>query len=301
MNSYYGAQSMIAPMQTVLVRRPDEAFGKADPARWHYTAPIDLPAAQAEHEAFVGILLQKGVEVAYHASPLPDHADAIFVHDPVIVCDQGGVILQMGKDLRRGEEDAIARTLEGMGVPIHYRLHDNALAEGGDLLWVDEHTLAVGQGFRTNAEGLRQLQEALPKVEVIPVHLPYADGPEACLHLMSFISIVGEKLAVVYLPHMPVPFYQFLQGRGFHFVEVPEEEYATMGPNVLALSPSVCVMLEGNPITKARLEAAGCTVYTYKGNEISLKAEGGATCLTRPVLRDVTNPAYTPTQAYPAP
>ncbi len=281
----YGSQSMIAPLQTVLVRAPDETFGNADPARWHYAAGIDLPAAQAEHAAFVGILTRAGVEVVYHTTSLPDHADAIFVHDPVLVCDQGAVILRMGKDLRRGEEDAIARTLEGMGVPIHYRLHGDALAEGGDLLWVDEHTLAAGQGFRTNAEGLRQLQAALPDVNVLPVHLPYADGPDACLHLMSFISIVGEKLAVIYLPHMPVPFYQFLQAKGFQFVEVPEEESRTMGPNVLALAPSVCVMLEGNPITKTRLEAAGCTVYTYKGNEISLKAEGGATCLTRPVWR----------------
>ena len=276
---------MIAPLQTVLVRRPDEAFGNAEPARWHYAASIDLATAQAEHDAFVGILHQEGVEVAYHSSPLPDHADAIFVHDPVLVCDQGAVILRMGKALRRGEEDAIARTLEGMGVPIHYRLHGDALAEGGDLLWVDEYTLAAGRGFRTNAEGLRQLQEAIPDVNVIPVHLPYADGPEACLHLMSFISIVGEKLAVVYLPHMPVPFYQFLQARGFRFIEVPEEEYRTMGANVLAISPGVCVMLKGNPITKARLEAAGCTVCTYTGDEISLKAEGGATCLTRPVWR----------------
>ncbi|MCB9134463.1 MAG: amidinotransferase [Anaerolineales bacterium] len=281
----YGSQSMIAPLQTVLVRAPDEAFGNADPARWHYAANIDLATARAEHAAFVGILARAGAEIVHHTTPLPDHADAIFVHDPVIVCDQGAVILKMGKDLRRGEEDAIAHTLEGMGIPIHYRLHGDATAEGGDLLWVDEHTLAVGQSFRTNAEGLRQLQEALPEVNVLPVHLPYADGPDTCLHLMSFISIVGEKLAVVYLPHIPVPFYQLLQTRGFHFVEVPEEEYLTMGPNVLALSPSVCVMLEGNPITKARLEAAGCTVYTYKGNEISLKAEGGATCLTRPILR----------------
>jgi dimethylargininase len=285
MMKLYGSQSMIAPLQTVLVRRPDEAFGHADPARWHYTSQPDLADARGEHDSFVRILHDAGVEAVYHTSPLPDHADAIFVHDPVIVCDQGAVILRMGKDLRRGEENAIALTLEGMGIPIHYRLHGDGLAEGGDLLWVDEHTLATGQGFRTNAEGLRQLQEALPDVNVIPVHLPYADGPDACLHLMSFISIVGEKLAVAYLPHMPVPFYQFLQGRGFGFVEVPEEEYRTMGPNVLAMSPGVCVMLEGNPITKARLEAAGCTVYIYKGNEISLKAEGGATCLTRPVLR----------------
>lgn len=283
----FGAQSMIAPLQTVLVRRPDEAFGNADPARWHYAAPINLAGAQAEHDAFVRILQQTGVEVAYHQEPLPAHADAIFVHDPVLVSDQGVIVLKMGKPLRSGEEAALALTLERMGIPVHYRLHGKALAEAGDLLWVDEHTLAVGQGFRTNAEGLRQLGEALPGVTLVPVHLPYADGPDACLHLMSFISIVAEKLAVAYLPHMPVPFLQFLEGCRFSFVEVPLEEYPTMGPNVLALSPGQCVMLEGNPVTRARLEAAGCTVWTYRGNEISLKAEGGATCLTRPVLRAV--------------
>ncbi len=281
----YGSQSMIAPLQTVLVRRPDEAFGRAVPSDWHYAGPIDLAAAQAEHDAFVNLLLRSGVEVAYHDIALPFHADAIFVHDPVIVSENGAIVLRMGKALREGEESAMSAIMDKMGVPVHYTLHGNARAEGGDLLWVDSRTLAVGQGFRTNSEGLRQLREALPGIELVPVHLPYAAGPDACLHLMSFISIVGEQLAVVYLPHVPVPFYQYLLERGFSFVEVPEEEYRTMGPNVLALAPGVCVMLEGNPVTKARLEAAGCTVMTYHGSEISLKAEGGATCLTRPVLR----------------
>ncbi|GAB4263605.1 MAG: dimethylarginine dimethylaminohydrolase family protein [Candidatus Promineifilaceae bacterium] len=285
MSKLYGSQSMVAPLQTVLVRRPDASFGGADPIKWHYTAQPDLLRAQQEHDAFVALLRQAHIEVAYHTVPLPDHADAIFVHDPVIVCDQGAIILRMGKALRRGEEDAIARQLEGMGVPVHYRLHGEALAEGGDLLWLDEKTLAVGLGFRTNAEGLRQLQEAMPDVEIIPVQLPYFTGPEACLHLMSFISMIDRDLAVVYPPLMPVPFWQTLQGRGVQFVEVPEAEFDTMGPNVLALSPRHCVMLAGNPVTKARLEEAGCTVWTYEGYEISLKAEGGATCLTRPILR----------------
>lgn len=285
MTSQYGSQSMVNPLQVVLVRRPDAAFGDADPEAWHYTAQPKLEAAQAEHDAFVQTLHQAGAEVVYHSVSLPNHADAIFTHDPVLVCNEGAIILRMGKDLRRGEEEAIAQQLETMGVPIHYRLHGEAMAEGGDLLWIDENTLAVGQGFRTNAEGLRQLQEALPAVEIIPVPLPYFLGPDACLHTMSFISMIDHDLAVVYPQFMPVPFWQLLQERGIQFVEVPEEEFDTMGPNVLALAPRQCLMLEGNPITKQRLEAAGCQVSTYTGNEISLKAEGGATCLTRPVLR----------------
>ncbi len=286
MNKSYGGQTMVAPLQTVLVRRPDEAFSVDDPDKWHYTSRPDLVEAQKEHDAFVNTLNQAGIEVAYHPISMPDHADAIFVHDPVIISDQGAITLRMGKPLRRGEEEAIGMALESLGVPIHYRLHGDALAESGDLLWIDEKTLAVGLGFRTNPEGLRQLSEALgPDIEIIPVHLPYFQGKDACLHLMSFISLLDYDLAVVYLPLMPVPFWQLLKERGYRMVEVPEEEFWSMAPNVLALAPSKCLMLEGNPITKQRLEAAGCEVLTYKGEEISLKAEGGATCLTRPILR----------------
>ena len=287
MSQQYGSQSMVAPLHTVLVRRPDTSFGEAEPTLWHYAKRPNLAQAQAEHDQFVNILHQFGTEVVYHDAPLPNHADAIFVHDPVIVCDAGAIILKMGKQLRSGEEDAVAQTLQRMGIPIYYRLHGTATAEGGDCLWLDDQTLAVGQGFRTNEAGIQQLQEALApvSVRVIPVHLPYYTGPEACLHLMSFISLVADDLAVVYPPLMPVPFWQLLQARGVRFVEVPDEEFETMGPNVLALAPYHCLLLQGNPSTKQRLAAAGCTVHTYQGNEISLIAEGGATCLTRPILR----------------
>lgn len=283
----YGSQSMVDPLRRVLVKRPDQAFAVDDPARWHYVARPRLEIAQQEHDALVDILRQAGVEVIYHDELQPDRADAIFVHDPAIVTDQGTIVLRMGKDLRRGEEAAIARCLEESGVPVYYELHGDACAEGGDLLWIDHDTLAVGQGFRTNEEGLSQLREALDPLEVtiMPVPLPYYGGREACLHLMSLISIVDHDTAVVYLSLLPVPFWRYLKQRGYRLVEVPDEEFETMGTNVLAIRPGHCVMLEGNPTTQRRLEEAGCEVLTYRGNEVSLKAEGGPTCLTRPVLR----------------
>jgi len=283
----YGAQSMTAPLRRVLVKRPDEAFGSADPAVWHYTAQVDLDAARREHEALVEILAAAGAEVVDHPEPQPERADAIYVFDPVLITDRGAVILRMGKTLRRGEEDALARRLTELGIPTLATLHGGATAEGGDLLWIDQATLAVGQGFRTNAEGLRQLRAALAPlgVETVPVELPYFTGPEACLHLLSLISLVDDDLAVVYPPLLSVPFWNLLRERGFRIVEVPEEEFPTQGPNVLALAPRRAVMLEGNPVTRRRLEAAGCEVLTYRGREISLKAEGGPTCLTRPLWR----------------
>lgn len=287
MDNGYGCHSMIKPLRRVLVKRPDLAFAVDEPAKWHYPARPELEIAQQEHDALVDLLRQAGAEVIYHPDPQPDHADAIFVHDPVIVTNRGAIILSMGKTLRRGEEDALARRLAELDIPIYYTLHGQARAEGGDLLWLDETTLAVGQGFRTNAAGFDQLTEALQGlgVKTIPVQLPYYHGPDACLHLMSLISLVDHDLAVVYLPLLPVTFWQYLQQRGIRFVEVPDDEFATMGTNVLALAPGRCIMLGGNPITQARLEEAGCRVVTYQGYEISLKAEGGATCLTRPILR----------------
>lgn len=283
----YGSQSMVDPLRRVVVRRPDEAFGSADPVRWHYVSTPDLAIARREHDALVTLLRETGAEVLYQDEPSDQLADAIFVHDPAIVTDEGAIILRMGKALRRGEEAAMARCFAKAGIPILYALHGDATAEGGDLLWLDHQTLAVGQGFRTNGEGLEQLHQALSglRVEVIPVPLPYCGGVESCLHLMSLISVVDDDLAVVYPRLLPVPFWKLLRQRGFELIEVPDEEFATMGPNVLALSPRRCIMLEGNPITMKRLEKAGCEVIAIAGREMSFKAEGGPTCLTRPVLR----------------
>lgn len=285
----YGAQSMVEPLQRVLVRRPDAAFGGAEPARWHYASQPDLEAARIEHDALTATLRGAGCEVLYHEAPLPDHADALFTHDPAIVTDAGAVILRMGKAGRRGEEAAMAASFEALGVPILAALEGDATAEGGDLLWLDHDTLAVGRGYRTNAEGFRQLTAALRPigVETVEVQLPHGDGPVSCLHLMSFLSMLDHDLAVVFPPLVPVPLMELLAERGIALVEVPAEEYPSMGPNVLALAPRRCLALEGNPVTRQRMEAAGCEVLSYRGREISLKAEGGPTCLTRPILRSI--------------
>ncbi len=169
----------------------------------------------------------------------------------------------------------MARRFEELGIPVLFTLEGEARAEGGDLLWLDRQTLAAGLGFRTNGEGLRQLRQGLAPlgIEVLAVELPYFHGPVACLHLLSLISLVDHDLAVVYPSLMSVPFWQYLEARGIRVIEVPEEEFLTMGPNVLALAPRSCLMIEGNPITQQRLEEAGCEVATYRGREISLKAE----------------------------
>jgi len=288
MNAHgYGAQTMVEPLRRVVVRAPSLAYGAADPAEWHYHGKPDLAEARREHAELAALLEDEGAELIWHEADLPGLADAMYVHDPALVCDAGTIVLSMGKALRRGEETPLSQTLEAAGVPIHYRLQGDARAEGGDLLWIDRETLAVGQGFRTNQAALEQLSEALAPLAVscVPVPLPVSGGAGACLHLMSLISMIDEDLAVAYPALLPVPFWRWLEERGIEVVTVPEAEFSTQGPNVLALAPRRCVLLEDNVETAARLHSARCEVLTYRGAEISHKGEGGATCLTRPVLR----------------
>ena len=289
MTEGYGAQGMVGRLRRVVLRRPGEAMAAADPASWHYTSAIDLVEARHAHDAFADALRAWGVEVLYHDEPLPDHSDSVFVFDPALVTDQGTLVLSMGKERRRGEEEPLARTLQECGVPVYGRLEGAARAEGGDTLWLDHDTLAVGRGFRTNAEGVRQLRGLLGPlgVSVLDFDLPYFTGPEACLHLLSLLSPVDVDLAVAYPSLMPTAFWAELRRRGIRLLEVPEAEFAhTQATNVLTVAPRKCIMLEGSPVTQQLLVEAGCEVVTFPGEPLSFKAEGGPTCLTRPVLRD---------------
>ena len=235
----YGAQGMVGRLRRVMMRRPGEAMAAADPVEWHYTGEIDLEEARRSHDAFADALRAWDVEVLYHEEPLPDHSDSVFVFDPVLVTDRGTLVLSMGKKKRRGEEEPLARALQDCGVPVFGRLEGAARAEGGDTLWLDHDTLAVGRGFRTNAEGVRQLRGLLEPlgVTVLDYDLPYFTGPDACLHLLSVISPVDVGLAVAYPPLMPTAFWAELRRRGVRLLEVPEDEFShTQATNV---SPSL--------------------------------------------------------------
>jgi dimethylargininase len=240
---------------------------------------------EGEHEAFRALLVEARAEVVVAATPHSLDPDAIYVYDPALVTDDGAVMLRPGKEGRRGEVEVMAADFVEAGVPIAGRLDAPAMAEGGDTLWLDERTLLVGRGYRTNDEGIRQLAEAMPGVEVVAFDLPHLRGAGEVLHLMSLLSPIDVDLAVAYPPLMPVRLMELLAERDTELVEVPEEEFETMGSNVLALAPRVALALEGNDETRRRMEKAGVEVRVYSGDEISRKGDGGPTCLTRPLLR----------------
>ncbi len=283
----YGGHSMSATLRTVMVRRPAAPANHDDWRRFGYLHSVDVARSEAEHAAFRAILAGEGVEVVA-AGPDPDgELDAVFAYDPSFMTDGGAILTRMGKPVRLAESDYAAATYAELGVPVLGRIQSPGIFDGGDAFWLDATTLAVGRSYRTNEAGIAQLGQILAGigVDVVRVELPHWHGPAECLHLMSMISPVRDALAVVYLPLLPAPFVELLQERGWGFVEVPDDEFLGMACNVLALGPGRCLMLDRNPVTKARLEAAGCHVLTYTGDEISRNREGGPTCLTRPILR----------------
>jgi dimethylargininase len=280
--SRYGCQSMTAPLRRVLVRRP------GDVSRWAeygWRAQPDTRRIAEEHDALCARLADAGAEVVVGKSSVDGNPDAVYVYDPALVSNRGAILLRPGKEGRRGEPAALADDLAAAGVPIAARLEAPACAEAGDTLWLDERTLLAGRGYRTNDAGIAALARALPGVDVIAYDLPHLRGRGEVLHLLSLISPLDADLALVYLPLLPVRLVQLLEERGIGLVEVPDDEFETLGCNVLALSARIVLALEGNDETRRRLERAGVEVRTYPGDELSRKGDGGPTCLTRPLLR----------------
>jgi N-dimethylarginine dimethylaminohydrolase len=285
--------SEIDRLVEVVVKRPRDAF--VDPqtiaAQWrplNFSGPPDLARAIDEHERFVDILRAAGADVQFLPRDPSTTLDSLYARDASIVSPRGLILCSMGKIARQPEPAAQARAFASLAAPpaIAGRIEAPGRLEGGDVVWADDRTLIVGRGYRTNAEGIRQLRHILGvAVEVVEVPLPHWRGAGDVMHLMSLISPIDDDLAVVYSPLLPVTFVEWLLERGYKLVEVPDDEFDTMGANVLALAPRRCLILAGNRRTRGALESAGAEVAEYEGQEISVKGAGGPTCLTRPILR----------------
>ncbi len=280
----WGAQSMTAPLREALVHRPDAAFGDAftDPAHG-FLHPVDLAVAQREHDAFVELLVRLGVTV-HTLDVETDSPDLLYTFDPLLVTDRGAISLRPGKPNRLGEPALLEAWTCAAGIPTLGRIEAPGTIEGGDTFWLRPDLLCIGRSLRTNAAGAAQLA-ALAGGDVRVFDLPYWRGDAELVHLLSVISPVTDDLAVVYLPLLPAGLWELLGELGIKTIPAPDQEFPTLGCNVLAVRPGLLVMAEGNPLTRRALEAAGCEVHTYPASEIGINGSGGSTCMTRPILR----------------
>ena len=280
----FGAQSMSSPLLEVLVKRPGPAFGAAFEDLAHgFLHPVDLDVARREHDAFVETLASLGPRVHALDTELST-PDLVYTFDPLLVTDRGAIALRPGKPTRAPEPAAIEAWTTAAGIPTVGRIEAPGTIEGGDTFWLRPDLFCIGRTLRTNPEGARQLA-GMVGGDVRIFDVPYWHGPASLVHLMSVISPIADDLAVVYLPLLPVGLWQLLGELGIRLIEVPDEEFPTLGCNVLAVRPGVVIVAEGNPRTTAALAAAGCEVHTYPATEIGINGSGGPTCMTRPILR----------------
>ncbi len=286
----FGANAMNAPLRRVVMRKPDAAMKHADAQEWHYGKGFDAAKAAAQHAVLAGIIAGRGAEIHWLADADDRLSDSIFTRDPSIVTHAGAVLLNMGKRLRKAEPALHKAKFEALGIPIIGAIKEPGTVEGGDTIWLDDRTLVVGRGIRTNQDGIDQLAAIVSPhgVSVVSFDLPLWDGEDACLHLMSMISPLADDLYLVHAPLLPVALYQLVKSRGIKLIVAPADEFAAsngLSLNVLATGPRDVIMVAGFPKTKAAMEAAGCTVATFEADALCIACEGGPTCLTGPVWR----------------
>ena len=288
----FNCNNMVDPIRKIILKHPKAAFINQKKINkefniLNFTEAPNFNESLNEYESFIKILDSFGIEKYFLKKNNSTSIDSIYTHDPLVITNKGVVLCNMGKVNRISESKAIKQFLIELEIPILGEITPPGKLEGGDIVWINKKTIAVGTGYRTNNEGIKQLKQILSNTveQVISVPLPHWNGPNDCLHLMSNLSPIDNDLFLVYSRLLPVQFLEQLQKYNIGLIDVPDKEYYTMGCNVLALSPRKVVMLKGNPITKKKLEAKNVEVFTYKGNEISLKGSGGPTCLTKPFLR----------------
>ncbi len=283
---------MVDPLRRVIMKSPVTAWKNTNNVKKYWKDLNFISQPKFDKSVFqfnqlTSLIESFGTEILMLPKNDETNLDSIYTHDAGIATSEGIIICNMGKKIRKNEPMALKNFLIENNLPIVGEIKDPGIIEGGDIIWINERTVAVGEGYRTNKKGIQQLRDILGNQvdDVIPVPLPHWLGPENCLHLMSNVSPIDHNLFLIYPKLLPVKFIKFLKSQNIKLIKVPDKEYESMACNVLPLAPKKCIMMSGNPITKTLLESNNVEVFTYDGSEISLKGAGGPTCLTRPIYR----------------
>ncbi len=289
----YGVSSMTAELRRVALRRPGGSMQQADAKTWNYGPSFDKHRVETEHSAFSNLLANEGIEILWMDGDDRGNADSIFTYDASLMTPAGAILMNLGKPLRAGEQELHRDFYLTHEIPVIGEISEDGSAEAGDMFWLDETTLAVGRGFRTNQAGIDQLESLLTpmSIDVHTFDLPVFRGAAACLHLMSLVSLVDSKIAAVTLSLLPVGLYKLMQQMGFQLIDIPADEFdasGTLSGNILATAPGRCIMIDGFPQTRETLEAAGIEIAVFSGKALCIGCEGGPTCMSRPILRSIS-------------
>ena len=286
----FGIASMTAPLREVALRRPGSSLITAEAKAWNYSKYFNPTEIENEYNRFVLALENFGVRIHWIVGDDMGNADSVFAYDASLMTPQGAILMSLGKEKRCGEESLHKSFYINKGIPIIGQIDAPGTAEAGDTLWLDEKTVIIGKGFRTNTLGAQQVKDILNSIGITCYifDLPFYQGKNACLHLMSLISMVDTKSALVYEPLLPVGLWKLLDKKNVKIISAPENEFFesdTLSTNVLAIAPGECLMLDNLPNTAKVLGNSGIKVTTFRAPALCIGCEGGPTCLTRPLYR----------------
>ena len=248
----------------------------------------DPAALERQHAAFVELLDGLGVEVEV-ADALDGQVDAVYMHDPLIMSGarrhpaQHG---QAGPHARARPRRGGARG--GSTSPCSARSKATPTPTAATASGSTTRRRAIGLGYRTNRKGAARAAGAAGARGHPRRDLRHAARPgrrRTCCTCSRSCSAATESLFVVFEPLAPVRLLQDIQERGIEYIAIDHDSYLAMGCNILAVRAGVVVMVDGVPAVRRALEAAGVEVHAYDGRDLSLKGDGGPTCLTAPLLR----------------
>jgi arginine deiminase len=208
----------------------------------------------------------------------------MFVADLMFMTPEGAILARPASTVRAGEERWVARRLADLGVPIIRSVRGQGTFEGADAMWIDQQTVIIGRGLRTNDEGAAQVTSTLNEmgVAVIQVDLPYGS-----MHLMGMLRLIDGDLAIAWPTRFVHRGVEALRRRGYRVVFIPDEAEAIEGMalNFVTLGPREILMAAGNPTTQAFYESLGIRCRTVAVDELA-KAAGAVGCLTGVLMRD---------------
>ena len=289
----YGAQDMVSSLKRVLMKKPQNFMSKVNLKKWNYESPLNQKNIEENYNEFYEIIKNSVKEIVdlNIENKNEELCDSIFTHDPSLIINEGAIILNMGKKLRKKETAEHEKLYNSIDIPIVAKIIDEGTVEGGDCLWIKNNTLLVGESLRTNRSGIHQLKKILNyyDVKVIPITLPKQNNVDSCFHLMSLVSMLDHDLAIGCLSLFSLDLIKIFNDNNIKLISIPEDEYfksKTLAVNILALSPRNLAVMKGYPKTIDLLIKSGCKINLFSGDELCIKTEGGATCLTRPIWRE---------------
>jgi dimethylargininase len=246
---------------TAIVRRPSPRLAEGIVTHIE-RASVDAGRAAEQWEHYVGALRDHGWRIE-EAPAANEHPDGVFVEDAAVVLRGVAVLTRPGAPQRRGEVESMARTLGRLGLEPR-RITDPGELDGGDVMSAGD-TVYVGVGGRTNAEGVRQLGEALGPAGMTTMSVPLS----RVLHLKSAATVLPGGTVIGYPDALddPAVFPRFLAA--------PEEP----GAHVVRLGGNAVLMATGAPRTEALLRRQGLRPVTVDIGEFE-KLEGCVTCLS---------------------